>query len=196
MIGQNEPTGNAPTLGSDALLAAFGSKILDELMQGEWEPDFEWREKILELAQKHGLLTTRPADQDDDPEEFDFMWERLAPVVPFPLTIDLMHADPTAPTPATTFPALHVGHCSVCGDPAWGGTKRHPATKCFLHFGCVCAECGHEAFWLTTKKHPAGHWVCFSLQCDWASTEYTKPFHQPNIEATDPAATTPNPIES
>lgn len=71
-------------LSSSALLAAFGSKILDELMQGEWEPDFEWQEEMLELAQKHGLLTTRHADQEEDPEEFDFMWERLAPVVLFP----------------------------------------------------------------------------------------------------------------
>ena len=72
--------------------------------------------------------------------------------------------------------------CSVCGETVWGGTKRHPATKCLTHFGCICAACGHEAFWLTTRKHPAGRWVCFSLQCDWVSTEYTKPFHQPNTK--------------
>ncbi len=32
-------------------------------------------------------------------------------------TLDLMHADPTAPIPATTSPALHAGHCyaSSCG---------------------------------------------------------------------------------
>lgn len=32
-------------------------------------------------------------------------------------TLDLMHADPTSPIPATTLPALHAGHCyaSSCG---------------------------------------------------------------------------------
>lgn len=81
-------------LSSSALLAAFGSKILDELTQGEWEPDFEWQDEMLELAQKHGLLTTRPADQEDDPEEFDFMWERLSPVVPFPANTEASHEPP------------------------------------------------------------------------------------------------------
>lgn len=68
------------------------------------------------------------------------------------------------------------GTCDVCQKPAWGGSKREPATKCFEHFGCVCPECGHEGFWLSAKspRNP-GRWFCFSLNCNWASEDHPHP---------------------
>lgn len=60
------------------LLAEFGKKVLEDLMQGEWEPDFEWQEAMLEHAEEAGLIRRRPVEEDDDvPEEYDFIWETL-----------------------------------------------------------------------------------------------------------------------
>lgn len=72
--------------------------------------------------------------------------------------------------------------CSICGEAAWGGTKCAPSDKCFKHFGCVCPECGHEAFWIKTKKNPKGRYVCFAIEpwCDWVSTTFTKPLSRQN----------------
>jgi hypothetical protein len=69
---------------SSDLLAAFGSMVLDDLLQGEWEPDAEWQDAMLELAKSHGMLSIRPATEEDDPEEYDFMWVRESPVIRFP----------------------------------------------------------------------------------------------------------------
>ena len=64
--------------------------------------------------------------------------------------------------------------CSICGEPAYG-FKAQLRPKCALHFACACAECGHEAMWITTKDRPEGRWICFSLDCDWESETYTTP---------------------
>jgi hypothetical protein len=65
-------------------LAAFGSQVLDDLLQGEWEPNPDWQQNMIELATKHRLMTTRPSGQEDDPEEYDFIYFRIAPEVSFP----------------------------------------------------------------------------------------------------------------
>jgi hypothetical protein len=60
------------------LLAAFAQKALEDLMQGEWEPDWEWQQHMLEHAEEVGLIRRRPVEEDDDvPEEYDFIWETL-----------------------------------------------------------------------------------------------------------------------
>lgn len=68
----------AKTGGSREELAAFGSKMLSELMQGEWEPDSEWQQEMLEHAERAGLIRQREVEEGDDvPEEYDFIWERV-----------------------------------------------------------------------------------------------------------------------
>jgi hypothetical protein len=39
-------------------------------------------------------------------------------------TLDLMHTENTAPIPATTFPALHSGHCSLSFDDWWNDQEN------------------------------------------------------------------------
>lgn len=74
---QSKPQGEA-ALCSKEVLAAFGDRLLNELMQGEWEPDFEWQANMLTLAQEMGLIRARPVRPDDDiSEEYDFLWERV-----------------------------------------------------------------------------------------------------------------------
>jgi len=39
-------------------------------------------------------------------------------------TLDIMHTENTAPIPATTFPALHAGHCSLFFDDWWNDQEN------------------------------------------------------------------------
>lgn len=71
----NETESAAPVAHS-AVLAAFGDKILNELLEGEWEPDGIWQQEMLEHAKEIGLLTVRPAGPDDG-DEYDFIYERV-----------------------------------------------------------------------------------------------------------------------
>lgn len=68
-----------PASSSSDLLAAFGDKVLNDLLQGEWEPDWEWQQKTLEKAEKMGLIRICPVTPDADiSQEYDFIWERVA----------------------------------------------------------------------------------------------------------------------
>lgn len=42
---------------------------------------------------------------------------------------------------------------------------------CKDHLSVECPVCGHFAFFLETKEHPKGRYVCFRAipWCDWAS---------------------------
>jgi len=71
----------------------------------------------------------------------------------------------------------------VCGKPAWSGNKRDARRVCFDCFGCHCPKCGHKTFWVVSRKHPMGGWLCFSLACPgWYEQP---PFETPNAKHSD-----------
>ena len=75
---QSNETELAAAVACTNLMAAFAQKALEDLMQGEWEPDWEWQQHMLEHAEEVGLIRCRPVEEDDDvPEEYDFIWETL-----------------------------------------------------------------------------------------------------------------------
>lgn len=61
--------------------------------------------------------------------------------------------------------------CFVCGQPANDGTERDVRSVCDAHFIVACPTCGHEAFFVTTRKNPLGRWVCFAGNCPFGSAE-------------------------
>ena len=62
---------------TDSPLSTFGFECLRELSAGEFEPDWDWQQKMLERAKALGILVERAVTEDDDVSFFecDFIYE-------------------------------------------------------------------------------------------------------------------------